>query len=705
MFSALVHCHVGRNNFSLQDDDSMWLCPDCSSHECSACASGDPPLTLNNHIICGPDGDDDEDDEGAFSGGTGRGGKTVRKRARSRGGKKQAAGSTVLTARRAKLGCDRMFHLACVGLSGLPDGDWFCRDCHMAEPSIYTLSAERKARKARERGGERGSAGGGARGGGGAGAEEAGGVRAGLRSSNRQKGGSDRRSDQGGGRADRRRRERHGHGRRHGDRRGDRHGRSRSRNGHRRRRRRRDHSGSSSSGSSSSSSSGSSDNGPSSSPFPSSASLFSLSSSRPRGWMGLDVEDDGSSLWCPVELLDPSPTAFAAADEVPVLFRGGGELEGRFGLLPKRGDRDGSGGAGAGADGSGPGGDCRHLCHGSDKRWRWTRVRPKSSGLWHRTPTLAQRVSRSVAFRAKSLAACPGPPPLPPPCSGVDDDGAKGGRSSAGRLGGSSSSSSSGGGGRGGGGIGSSSGGFVIGGNRDEDDPRGARRLADAAADRRAARAASVDSRREAEARRRLDKLEAYCGEVRGRVLLFAAEAGASRDVCARLNPHVCSTYLFSCASALRQAKEEALDPHHLDKPTTILFLASSLCPPDSWSPTPCPCSPGTAAAASVSPRVPPLRWLRPRPGQAQPRYACQCRFFAPPSPRRLRRRQRLTRIAGRSGGRCTAGVWPPPQRPSSATTARHRAAAALDERADPDGQWQRRRRRRLPGERSTAGR
>ena len=93
----------------------MWLCPDCTTHECSACGTSDPPLCLTNHIICGPeDDDDDEEDEGAARGREASSSSSKAKKKKSSG---KAKRSTV-----AKLGCDHMFHLACVGLTGLPEG-------------------------------------------------------------------------------------------------------------------------------------------------------------------------------------------------------------------------------------------------------------------------------------------------------------------------------------------------------------------------------------------------------------------------------------------------------------------------------------------------------------------------------------------------------------------------------------------------------
>ena len=68
----------------LPDDD--WYCDECTTHVCAACDNARERLTLHNHVICG------EEREGGY-------------------------------------GCDRFFHLACVGLDALPEGDWLCSTC------------------------------------------------------------------------------------------------------------------------------------------------------------------------------------------------------------------------------------------------------------------------------------------------------------------------------------------------------------------------------------------------------------------------------------------------------------------------------------------------------------------------------------------------------------------------------------------------
>jgi hypothetical protein len=269
-------CLLGLDARPPVDAEGTWLCPDCATHECSACGTADPPLILDNHIICGPDdgsdAEDDEDEENEEAaavaggyGGTGQGGRSGGRSAKQK--RKQARGRAVISqhAAASQLGCERMFHLACVGLQQLPAGDWFCRDCSQVEPELYALASERRHRRAASRAVKRArrelaenaveNAAGAAAGGGGV-LTRAGGAAAG-------RAGSGHRSHR-----------RHGHGRpRHGGSHGRR-GRSRS-HGHSRGR------------------------------------------GQPSGWLGRDPEDDGSGLWAAVVLLD-APNEFADASEVSV---------------------------------------------------------------------------------------------------------------------------------------------------------------------------------------------------------------------------------------------------------------------------------------------------------------------------------------------------------------------------------------------------
>lgn len=61
--------------------DGEWKCPECANEKCGKCGKG--PIEVGQDIMCG-DG---------------------------------------------KRGCDRSFHLKCVGLSELPEGDWYCPKC------------------------------------------------------------------------------------------------------------------------------------------------------------------------------------------------------------------------------------------------------------------------------------------------------------------------------------------------------------------------------------------------------------------------------------------------------------------------------------------------------------------------------------------------------------------------------------------------
>eukprot|EP00618_Florenciella_parvula_P017389 CAMPEP_0119489484 /NCGR_PEP_ID=MMETSP1344-20130328/14915_1 /TAXON_ID=236787 /ORGANISM="Florenciella parvula, Strain CCMP2471" /LENGTH=702 /DNA_ID=CAMNT_0007524539 /DNA_START=104 /DNA_END=2209 /DNA_ORIENTATION=+ len=63
--------------------DGDFLCDECEGDACAACGG---ELRIDNHIICGSE-------------------------------------------KKGQQGCERLFHLDCVGLSVLPEGDWWCRDC------------------------------------------------------------------------------------------------------------------------------------------------------------------------------------------------------------------------------------------------------------------------------------------------------------------------------------------------------------------------------------------------------------------------------------------------------------------------------------------------------------------------------------------------------------------------------------------------
>jgi hypothetical protein len=69
-----------------------WFCPQCASERCGACGKG--PVPADESILCGAE---DPDEEGTPGG-----------------------------------GCGAAFHLACVRLRAVPEGDWFCSSCKRA---------------------------------------------------------------------------------------------------------------------------------------------------------------------------------------------------------------------------------------------------------------------------------------------------------------------------------------------------------------------------------------------------------------------------------------------------------------------------------------------------------------------------------------------------------------------------------------------
>ena len=291
------------NNYGGEGDvdggsEVPWLCPDCCTHDCAACGLAHPPLVLGNHIICGPDDDDDDDDDSkggndaiddnedvndddddgnnrgvlAVIGASGskasrkrackgaRKGKNNRKQRRHRDDSSDDDAASSLP----KLGCDRMFHLNCVGLSKLPEGDWFCLDCTLAEPQLQTLAKERREHFAAGRAVHR--------------------ARKALAAENRADGAGSRRHGSKVGFSESGQGDKEGEWSNKRSRNKDRS--HHFRNSHHHHHRDRHHASSS-------------------------------SSSQPQGWLGLDPEDDGSGLWAPVELLD-APHEFAHNDEAAV---------------------------------------------------------------------------------------------------------------------------------------------------------------------------------------------------------------------------------------------------------------------------------------------------------------------------------------------------------------------------------------------------
>ena len=276
------------------DDDVPWLCPDCCTHDCAACGLAHPPLVLGNHIICGPDDDDDnngddidgkednpqddDDDDGVDNDDENNRGilALIGARGRNRSGKKarksksnERDDSPGALSSLPKLGCDRMFHLTCVGLSKLPEGDWFCLDCTLAEPQLQFLAKARKEHLAAGRAVHR--------------ARQA--LAAEKSSSRRHRPAGVGWFEKSGGDQESRRSKKRSHG-------GDEANRSSKHSSHRQKHRdghhRRDH-----------------------------RDHRHESSRQPQGWLGRDPEDDGSGLWAPVELLD-APHEFAHNDEAAV---------------------------------------------------------------------------------------------------------------------------------------------------------------------------------------------------------------------------------------------------------------------------------------------------------------------------------------------------------------------------------------------------
>jgi hypothetical protein len=103
-----------------------------------------------------------------------------------------------------------------------------------------------------------------------------------------------------------------------------------------------------------------------------------------------------SSFRCPVDILDP-PSEFLNADTVSVLYRGGGELEGRYAILPlydsstmvsstvsfgNEEEEDNNNNNNNNKTSSSNKShmistSSRYLCHSSDERWAWHRVKPR----------------------------------------------------------------------------------------------------------------------------------------------------------------------------------------------------------------------------------------------------------------------------------------------------------------------------------------
>ena len=71
----------------LRGAPSVWFCEKCRHAPCAVCKK---PVKQTESIICGPDPE-------------------------------EAAGG--------KPGCDKTFHVACVGLKRAPKGDWWCSKC------------------------------------------------------------------------------------------------------------------------------------------------------------------------------------------------------------------------------------------------------------------------------------------------------------------------------------------------------------------------------------------------------------------------------------------------------------------------------------------------------------------------------------------------------------------------------------------------
>jgi hypothetical protein len=91
-----VHTACSQKRFT-----SSWFCDACLAKPCPQCKR---PVRVEDSIVCGP-----EEDVGGGGGGGG-------------GGRPRRAAAK-------KKGCDKDFHLACVGLRKAPAGDWYCKTC------------------------------------------------------------------------------------------------------------------------------------------------------------------------------------------------------------------------------------------------------------------------------------------------------------------------------------------------------------------------------------------------------------------------------------------------------------------------------------------------------------------------------------------------------------------------------------------------